>query len=369
MGTIVVTMVFGYTILGPLGSYAGSYISQIFVFLGNYVSPVAIGLLAACLPWLVMCGMHASLAPFMAMAISDPGYDPVFRPAFILHNMAEGGACIGVGLRTRNQELRSEAWGIAFGCITAGVTEPAVYGINLPRKKPMIGVMAGGAVGGVIAGVFGVRAYEMGYSTLLAPPIFKETFIGMAVSIVATVLVSAVVTFLLGFDEEKEDEATETGAATPVASSGASAIAATAKGPVVPMDKIPDAVFSEGILGQCCGIDPVEGSVYAPMDGKIVNVAETLHAINIEGNGLEILIHVGIDTVDMKGDGFSCLVKEGDTIKKGQLLLTMDLEKIKAAGHFATVITAVTNSDDLASVTLTASGTVEPGTELFNIQQ
>lgn len=106
---------------------------------------MAVGALAACLPWLFMCGMHTVLVPFMTQALVEPGYASIFRPAFILHNMAEGGARIGVGLRAKNADQCSEALGIAFGCIVAGVIEPAIYGINLPRKKPMIGVMVGGA--------------------------------------------------------------------------------------------------------------------------------------------------------------------------------------------------------------------------------
>ena len=160
-----------------------------------------VGLLAACLPWLVMTGMHIGLVPFMAQALTNPGYDAVFRPAFILHNMAEGGACIGVALRTKSAEKRAEALSIAFGCIVAGVTEPAIYGINLPRKKPMYGVMAGGAVGGVVAGLLGAKAYVMGYSTVLALPIFQDTIIAMSIAIVTAIVVAAIVTYVLGFEE------------------------------------------------------------------------------------------------------------------------------------------------------------------------
>lgn len=144
-------------------------------------------------------------------------------------------------------------------------------------------------------------------------------------------------------------------------------LAADAKGKVLPMPEIPDPVFSEGILGPCCAIDPVEGKVFSPVDGTISQLAETLHAVGIQSNGVEILIHVGVDTVDMKGDGFSGKVKEGDKVQKGQLLLTMDLEKIKAAGHPAAVVTVVTNGDDLSGVELIASGDVEPGADLLKI--
>lgn len=200
--TVTVTMVLGFTILAPLGGYLGNYLAVVFGFLGDKIGFITVGLLAACLPWLVMCGMHLGLVPFMTQALTNPGYDAVFRPAFILHNMAEGGACIGVALRTKDAEKRAEALSIAFGCIVAGVTEPAIYGINLPRKKPMYGVMAGGAVGGVVAGLLGAKAYVMGYSTVLALPIFQNTIVAMSIAIVTAIVVAAVVTYVLGFEEK-----------------------------------------------------------------------------------------------------------------------------------------------------------------------
>lgn len=147
-------------------------------------------------------------------------------------------------------------------------------------------------------------------------------------------------------------------------------LSATAKGAVVPMEEIPDPVFSQGILGPCVGIDPTEGAVYAPCDGKITQLAETLHAVGLMStSGIEVLIHVGVDTVEMKGDGFASTLKEGDDVKKGQQLLTMDLAKIAAANHPATVINVVTNADDFASVTVAASGTVAPGADLFCVSK
>lgn len=201
--TITVTSILGFVVLAPLGSIAGQYLAQAFIFLGDTVGIIAVAVLSACLPWLVMTGMHAAIAPFMAQALVDPGYDSLIRPAFILHNMAEGGACIGVALRAKNAAFRSECLGIAFGCIVAGVTEPALYGINLPRKSPMIGVMAGGAVGGIVAALLGARAYVMGYSTILALPIFQETVVAILVAMIAAVVVAAVVTFILTPAQDK----------------------------------------------------------------------------------------------------------------------------------------------------------------------
>ncbi len=144
---------------------------------------------------------------------------------------------------------------------------------------------------------------------------------------------------------------------------------APAKGEFVPMSQVPDEVFSQGIMGVCCGVTPSEGSVYAPVDGVISQLTDTLHAVGMEANGIEILIHVGVDTVEMGGDGFSNAVQMGQQVKKGDLLLTMDLEKIRAAGYADTVIMAVTNSSDFSDVAAVASGTVSPGEAVLRISK
>lgn len=146
-------------------------------------------------------------------------------------------------------------------------------------------------------------------------------------------------------------------------------LGAAAAGTFVAMEQIPDQVFSTGVLGTCCGIDPTEGKVYAPIDGKISQLTDTLHAIGIQAGEMEILIHVGVDTVDMNGDGFSNSVKLNQTVKKGDLLLTMDLDKIRAAGHPATVIMAVTNSDDFTSVDMAGSDSVQPGSIVLRVNK
>ena len=147
-------------------------------------------------------------------------------------------------------------------------------------------------------------------------------------------------------------------------------LGAECKGTVVPMESIPDEVFSQGILGQCIGIDPAEGKVFAPVDGEITQAPDSGHALGLMSTGgVEVLIHVGVDTVDMNGDGFTPRVKEGDKVKKGQLLLEMDLDKIAAAKHPAVVITVITNTDEFAAVEGVASGTVEPGADLLKVSK
>ena len=156
---------------------------------------------------------------------------------------------------------------------------------------------------------------------------------------------------------------------TPAAVTFPAVLGAVAKGAFVPMDQIPDEVFSTGVMGVCCGIDPEEGKVYSPVDGKVTQLTDTLHAIGLEAGGIEILIHVGVDTVEMNGDGFTNAVKENQSVKKGDLLLTMDLKKIHEAGHPSIIIIAVANSDDFSSVEAVAAGTVSPGDDLLRVSK
>ena len=150
---------------------------------------------------------------------------------------------------------------------------------------------------------------------------------------------------------------------------GGLTVGAVAKGNAMLMADIPDPAFSQGFVGFCCGIEPEDGKVFAPVDGTISQVAETLHAVGIESNGMELLIHCGVDTVEMKGQGFTVSVKEGQQVKKGDALLVMDLETIKAAGHPTTIITAITNSDDFAGVEQVKTGTVQAGDEVLKVSK
>ena len=206
MCTMGLTYVAGITVLGPLGDLVGGVIVHFFLWASATFGPVAIALLAAAMPWLVMTGMHHAVTPFMVQAFADPGYDVFFRPSYILHNMAEGGACLGVALRTKNKAFRAECLSLAFGCIVAGVTEPALYGVNLRLKKPMIGIMVGAAAGGVVAGALGATAYVYGYSTILALPIFQQTMWAMAIAIAVDIAVAAIVTAVLGFEDTPAEE-------------------------------------------------------------------------------------------------------------------------------------------------------------------
>lgn len=160
--TITCNYVLTMLVFAPIGTYAGNYIVEFLLFLNATVASLAVALLAGTMPFLVMTGVGGVFMAFMTQILANPGYDSLFRPALLLHNMAEGGACLGVAIRAKDKEFRSEALSIAVGCIVAGVSEPSIYGITLRLKRPMIGVCAGGAAGGLVAGLLGARAYIMG---------------------------------------------------------------------------------------------------------------------------------------------------------------------------------------------------------------
>lgn len=201
MFTVMIAGGLGFVILGPMGAYIGKYIVEFLMLVQNTFGALSVALLAGFMPFIIMAGIHHLFSPIIIQSLASTGSDSLFKPALIVHNMAEGGACFGVALRTKNKTLRSEALSSGIGCILAGVTEPAIYGINLRLKRPMYGVMAGGAAGGLVAGLLGAKAFVMGFSNLLSIPIFQQTIIAIVAGICTAILVSSVVTYIIGFDD------------------------------------------------------------------------------------------------------------------------------------------------------------------------
>lgn len=360
MGTVLIAGGLAFVVLGPLGNMFGQVIASVFMFLSGTIGPIAVGLLAAALPWMVMTGMHTAIAPFMTQLLVNPGYDAIIRPAFLLHNMAEGGANLGVAARTKNAKLRSECISLAIGCIVAGVTEPAIYGVNLKYRKPMYGVMAGGFVGGVVASLLGARVYIMGYSNLLALPIFQETVMAIVIGIVATIVTAAVVTYMLGIDEtESVDLAEPVKALYPD-----DAIVAITEGDLLPLIEVNDETFSKKMLGDGVAFKLDSDFICAPANGQLTTLFPTGHAFGITTKeGIELLVHIGIDTVNLKGEGFDVLVEQGEEVRAGEPIVRVDREKITAAGYDLTTMLILTNDFD-HEIQLNNQGQVKVGTSL-----
>lgn len=387
MITFLVMGVLALSILGPIGAIVGQGLSGVFLWLGENASwapPLIVGSL---FPVMVMFGIHHGVAPVGTMSIMQLGYDAIWGPGIVCSNIAQGAAALTASFVTKDKKTRQV--GIPAG-ITAlmGTTEPVLYGVNLPKRYPLIAAMIGGGLGGLFAGVTHTRRYAFGSSGIPAAVMYigentLRYFYQIIIALVISAVAAAIFTVILAKKYEKKNVMLiegnpEEGAKKSIEEISAqtgerelqetdiSKLAAPTGGVVVPMERIPDPVFSSGALGFCCGIEPEEGVVAAPMDGEIVQLSDTLHAVGILGkNGAEVLIHVGVDTVEMNGDGFAALVKEGDKVQAGQKLLTMDLDKIAQAGHEKTVIVAVTNSDIFADITRTAEGMVRAGDKIM----
>ena len=200
--TMIITYIVSIVLLAPLGQLLGVYVTAAIMGLYRVAGPFAMAVFTGIFPYMVMTGMHMTLGAPMVQLLAENGYDPVFRPGMMLSNVAQGGASLGVAIRAKDKDIKSEALSVAIGCIFASVTEPAIYGFNLPLKKPMWAVSIGGAIGGVVAALLGAHNYEYGSSSLFALPIFEDTIVAMIVALVVTLVASCVLTVVFGFDEE-----------------------------------------------------------------------------------------------------------------------------------------------------------------------
>lgn len=375
--TMLITVPVELIVIGPLGYELGTLLSVFFTWLGEHVKLLAITIWSFVTPLGIITGFDKAIYALNMEHLNTVGFDNLFLPGGLAGNSAIGGAALAVAFLSRDKDVKSTG---ASSGVTAliGITEPALYGVCLRFRTPLIGSMVGAAIGGFFAGLVNLVQYVYagpGLSTcftyLSAKPGGVFNFIMCFVTIGISAASGFAVTLALSRKEKKVyGEVPAESEAGGENVEGFITVSAPAKGEVVPMKDIPDEVFASGALGTCVGITPSEGKVYAPVNGTVVQLSDTLHAIGIESSdGAEILIHVGIDTVEMKGDGFTAKVEPGQTVSRGQALLKMDLDKIKAAGHPSTVITIVTNSDEYISCDPVAKGRVNPGQDLMKIKK
>ncbi|MBQ7732442.1 MAG: PTS glucose transporter subunit IIA [Synergistaceae bacterium] len=353
--TVLLTTFLTFTIIGPVFSQLETWVLQAAQILVK--NPIGSAVMGAIYPWTVVMGLHHMYNVIEAGMLAVEGGLNTWMPIASAANFAQFGACLAVGFKARQQRTKVVAIPSSLSA-ALGITEPAIFGINLRFFKPIIAGMVGGTFGalyGAFTGI-GAKAYGVtgipGYLTIAQP--MQYTIL---------LAISGGIAFVLSWITWKEETPEAEAAPAPeempekvmefatVITSSAGDIAQCTAGKVIPYTEIPDPTFAAGTLGQGVGIQPEDEFVYAPIDGEISSVAESKHAIGISGeNDMEVLIHVGVDTVEMKGDGFEDFVKEGDKVKKGQKLMKFDREKIKAAGHPDTVVLLLTNSDDYEGV-------------------
>ena len=368
--TVLTTAFLTFTIIGPIFSTAETYLlsfAQWLITVGFGIGSLAMG---AIYPLTVVCGLHHMYNVIEAGLLAEGGLN-IWMPIASAANFAQCGACLAVALKSKNPKNKTIAIPSALSA-ALGITEPAIFGVNLRLVKPLVCGMIGGAIGAMFGAIMGIGANAYGVTGI---PGFLIVDSGKILPYAILLAISGGVAFALTWVVWKDEESApaekpvETAPAAP-AESAEPVVFAPLTGSVVARAEIPDETFASGVLGDGCGIEPTVGEVVAPCDGVISTVAETRHAVGISGPAdMELLIHVGVDTVEMKGDGFKALVKTGDTVKKGQKLLTFDLAKIRAAGHPTVTTVLVTNADDYAGLTLEAAGSVTAGDKLIAVQK
>lgn len=361
-------------VLGPLGYNIGALLTTVILALYNTLGWLAVALLAAVLPFMISMGMHKALVPYAVASISDPGFEMLYMPASLAHNISEGGACLGVALKTKDENLRATAISAGISGLF-GITEPALYGVTLQHKKVMMSVVVSSFIGGLFVGLMKVKAFvAMGPGlagmAMFVDPDNGKNILWAAVGLVISVVVSFALSFFLYKDETPAED--ETAAPAPETAADAAAADSTISSPLqgkaIALEEVKDEVFSQKILGDGIAVVPEKGELYAPADGVIESVFGTKHAISMKTTaGAELLMHIGMDTVKRDGKGFDPQVKDGETVKKGQLLMKFDLDGIKADGYDVTTPIVVTNADEFTIKTV-AEGAVVPGAALLKLE-
>ncbi len=363
--TVLTTAFLTFTIIGPIFSTAETYILTFARWLITVGFGVGALVMGAIYPLTVVCGLHHMYNIIEAGLLAEGSLN-IWMPIATAANFAQCGACLAVAVKTKNAKTRTIAVPSALSA-ALGITEPAIFGVNLRFMKPFVCAMIGGAIGAMFGSWMGIGANAYGVTGI---PGFLIVDSGSLLPYAILLLISGGIAFGLTFVVWKEEDADNGQAAVPAAEAApaaapvitteAGAIHAPVAGKVVPASEIPDETFASGMLGQGVGILPEGETIVAPFDGTISSVAETKHAVGITGPGeMEVLIHVGVDTVKMKGDGFTVLVKDGEAVKAGQPLMKFDRSKIKAAGFPDTVVVLLTNSDDYKEVQIAAQASVK----------
>lgn len=375
--TVLITGFLTIGLIGPVFSTAETYVLEFASWIITVGHGIGAMIMGAIYPLTVVCGIHHMYNVIEAGMLASDGLN-IWMPIASAANFAQGAACLAVGLKARNYKTKSISIPSALSA-ALGITEPAIFGVNLRFMKPLVCGMAGGAVGALLGSIFHIGATSYGVTGI---PGFLTT-LDYSAQYAIMLAVSFAVAFALTWFTWKEDPedakvtaaktddaptATEETAEEVTVDGTAKKLYAPIQETIVPRNEIPDDTFAAGVLGDGVGIDPEEGVVVAPFDGEISSVTDTKHAIGITGPAdMEVLIHVGVDTVNMKGDGFELLVEEGQKVKAGQKLMTFDIAKIKAAGYSPVAAVLLTNSDDYPEFKVVKTGKTQRLEEVFTV--
>ncbi|EGO5127153.1 beta-glucoside-specific PTS transporter subunit IIABC [Enterococcus faecalis] len=360
-------------LFGPIGIYLGDGVNWLYYYIMN-LSPILLGgFIGGIWCVLVIFGAHRGLVPIGINDVARTGRQNLLAFAGAA-NFSQAGAAFGVFVRTKNKGLKAVA---ASATVTAlfGITEPAIYGANLRLKKPMIYAVASGAAGGALMGWGGSYGTAFANQGLLTIPVYAEAgtkaFICYLLGCGIAFFGAFLLTIFLGFndlplDDSRQEPGLKTEATTVKEKQR---IQAPVQGQLVSLDQINDEVFASQQMGKTLAIYPIEEQIVSPGNGQVTALYPTHHAIGLKlDNGAEILLHIGINTVELKGQGFETFVKVGERVRLGQKLLSFDKQIIQAAGYDPTVLVIVTNTAEMAIIETTKQTEITPQTNLFFMQ-
>lgn len=391
--TLLIVVPLTFLIIGPLATWIGNALAAITSAVYNF-SPVLAGILLGGF-WqvFVIFGVHWGFVAVMMSNIAALGYDPILGLS-LGASFAQIGVVLAILLQTKDQKLK----GIALPAFLSGifgVTEPAIYGVTLPRKKPFVLSCIAAGIGGGLIGFFGTKMYMMGGMGVFVIPAAIGPKTGVDMSVYGLMIVMAV-SFVLGFilqmvlgkksvdqayDEKQAKTVQEVANQADTIAKAAPSLASTSDlnvstelvsplaGELLPLSEVKDEVFSSGAMGEGVAVEPSEGVLHAPADGKVVMTFPTGHAIGMKtSDGAEILMHIGMDTVNLQGHGFETLVAKGDEVKAGDELVKFDIDAIHAKGYVVTTPIVVTNSKDYEKITVVSQGKVKVGQEILDLE-
>ncbi|MBG9796311.1 beta-glucoside-specific PTS transporter subunit IIABC [Brevibacillus laterosporus] len=363
MITLLIVVPLMLIAIGPIGTIIGNGLASGITALFDHAGLFAGVLLGGTMSLIIITGMHYALIPIMIGTVAQLGYDYIL-PIMFVANLAQAGAAFGVFLKSRNKEFKSIAMSTSITA-TMGITEPAMYGVNMRLKKPFIAALIGGAVSGAFISLFNTKAYIVGGNAGLPglPILIGETFWYAIIGMLIAFVVGAVVTYLLGFVDIPSNEAKEESREIEdmieiekVVEIGhtlvkSEQIYSPLAGVVHPLQEVSDPTFSREIMGKGIAIEPAEGRVVSPVNGTVVSIFNTKHAIGlISDEGAEVLIHIGIDTVKLEGKHFTAHVQTGQQVKVGELLIEFDLHEIRQAGFETITPVIITNTDQYPEI-------------------
>ena len=374
--TLIICLPITLMFFGPIGEWIGSAMSWVCMFLMNTLGNWSvIALYAAVQPFLIMFGAGNFIIPIVVQFHAELGYDPIFYAACTISDIAVAGAMLGYFLRAKNEKQKQLFGTFSFSALM-GVTEPAIYGAFVKFRKLFLAVAIGGGLGGLFAGIANVKTYAMAWGLAGLPSYIGnndyKNFYSMIIAVIIGFVAAAVAAYFLGVP--KENEKAETSDEKAVSSKNDDSmmnkvvVNGCATGKLVKLSEINDKAFSSGALGNGVGIIADNNLVVSPVDGEVACVFPTKHAFGLKTeSGVELLIHIGIDTVELEGKHFTTMVNQGDKVKLGQPLVEVDFDKVKEEGFDPTIIMVVTNTQDYLDVIPVSKDVISDKEECINI--